>query len=153
MLAIAGLAFAGDGTPDPDLERVVGAVRRTTAALTPPPQVRSTGPQSVTITYQTRGFKVHAASMTGEYAGEVHDETGPGAKGFMLGIDLQKRGEANQAVTPQTLRRPYWETYLQVTPLAGSDRQLFWGLSYGPRTDTNLLARIRQTMDSMKGTP
>ena len=87
--------------------------------------------------------------MTGEFSREAHDEIGPTFKGFVLFVDVQPKGEVNQAETPQTLRRPYWETYIQVTPVAGSDKQLYWGLSYGSQTDTNLLAQIRQAIEKI----
>lgn len=88
--------------------------------------------------------------MAGEISKEAHDELGPTFKGFVLKIRNQQRGEINQAVTPQTLHRPYWRTYLEVTPVKGTEEQLYWGLSYGSRTDTNLIQKIMGTIEGMK---
>ena len=35
---------------------------------------------------------------------------------------------------------------LDVTPLASSDRQIYWALSYGSRTDEKLLNGVRQAL-------
>ena len=152
MLAVGCAAFADDSQA-PELGQVVAALQPITAALSPAAEVKATGPSSVTISYRTQTFKIHGGSMSGEFAKEAHDEVGPTSKGFVFSVDVQKKGEVNQAATPQTLRRPYWETYIQVTPVSGSDRQLYWGLSYGSRTDTNLLAQIRQAIEHMKEDP
>ena len=149
MLAVGCVTLADDA-PAPELGNVVAALQPLMATLSPTPEVMTNDQSFVTISYRTQTFKIHGGSMTGEFAKEAHDEVGPTFKGFILSVDLQKKGEVNQAATPQTLRRPYWETYIQLTPVAGSDRQLYWGLSYGSRTDTNLLAQIRQAVERMK---
>lgn len=152
MLAFGVLACAGE-TPAPELRRVVAAIQPVTATLSPVTEVTTNSTTSVTISHLTQTFKIHGSSMTGEFSKEAHDQVGPTFKGFSLFVQVQEKGETNQAVTPQTLRRPYWLTYLQVTPVASSDKQLFWGLSYGSRTDTNLLAKIRHAVESMGEEP
>jgi len=152
MLAVGALAFAGDVSA-PELGKVAAAMQPITATLSPAPEVKTNEASSLTVSYRTQTFKIHGGSMTGAFSKDAHDEVGPTFKGFVLFVAVQKRGEANQAVTPQTLRRPYWETYIQVTPLAGSDKQLYWGLSYGSRTDTNLLAQIRQAIEQLREEP
>lgn len=109
----------------------------------------TTNDATLTASFQTMTFKVHGRFMTGEIAKEARDETGPTHTGFLLNASLQPKGEANQAVTPQTLQRPYWLTDLDVTPVAGSDRQLYWSLSYGSRADTNTLAKLRAAVRSL----
>jgi hypothetical protein len=151
FVGVATLAFAGGDALMPELVQVVTTLQPITAALSPAPEVKPAGPLSLTVSYRTRTFKVHGDSKTGEYAAEAHDEAGPTAKGFVLFVEVQKRGEVNQAKTPQTLRRPYWETYIQVTPVAGSDTQLYWALSYGSQTDAKLLAQIRQAIEAVSG--
>lgn len=152
ILAVGALAFADD-VPAPELARVVAALQPITATLSPAPEVKPDGPSSVKVSYRTQTFKVHGGSMTGEFSKEAHEEVGPTFTGFVLFVDVQKKGEVNQAATPQTLRRPYWETFIQVTPVAGSDRQLYWGLSHGSRTDTNLLAQIREAVEKLSEEP
>jgi len=150
ILGMAALVASGADRLASELDQVVVALQPAIATLSPSPDIKTNGPAALTVSYRAQTFKIHGASMTGEFAKEAHDEIGPTFKGFVLFVDVQPKGEVNQAGTPQTLREPYWQTYLQVTPLAGSDKQLYWGLSYGSRTDTNLLAHIRGTIEGMK---
>lgn len=147
-----------DSTPAPgasssasplDLCRAIAdALRPAIAGLAPAPQLGTNAPASLSVSYLARTFKTHAPSMTGEFAEEAREEVGPAAKGFILAAEIQKKGEVNQAVVPQTLRRPYWDSYVQVTPVSGSDLQIYWSLSYGLSADADLLARIRQAVES-----
>lgn len=107
--------------------------------------------KTLTLRYLPQTFKVHGVSMTGQVSTEAHDEVGPSYKGFTLTIHLQAKGEVNQLVTPQTVRRPYWSTDLDVIPLAGTDQQAYVGLAYGSRTDPKLLKELRAKLTAMKG--
>jgi hypothetical protein len=150
---VAGMAACGADDPAPELARVVASLQPIIATLSPSPEVKTNDAISLTILYRTQSFKVHGGQMTGEFAREAHDEIGPTFKGFILSIYVQPTGEVNQADTPCTLREPYWQTYLQVTPVGGSDKQLYWGLSFGSRTDTNVLARIRTKIEELRDKP
>ncbi len=148
---------AGDSTgaisPSPELARVIAALQPITATLAPLPEIKANGGSSITISYRTQIFKIHGYSMTGEFTREAHDEIGPTFKGFVLFVDLQPKGEVNQAATPQTLRKPYWQTYIQVTPVFGSSNHLYWGLSYGSQTEPKILAQIRLALEGLKELP
>ena len=89
--------------------------------------------------------------MTGEWSTNMFEEIGPGFKGFVLRVQLQKLGEVNQAMTPQTLQEPYWRTFIEVTPVAGTTNQIFWGLSSGSSADQDLLAKVKQALESLTG--
>jgi hypothetical protein len=147
---MARLVAIGAGGPAPELVRVMEELQPVVANLLPKPEVRMNGESSLMISYQVQTFKTHSNSMSGEFSKEDHDETGPTYKGFVLFVDVQPKGEVNQATTPQTLRRPYWQTYIDVTPVAGSDKQLYWGLSFGSRTDTYLLSQIRKALNDLQ---
>lgn len=112
--------------------------------------VPSSQGKSLSFAYQAQIFKIHGRQMTGEVQPNAHDELGPNFKGFVLKVHLQDKGEVNQAVTPQTLKEPYWQTYLDVTPLAGTQNQIYWALSYGVRTDEGLLTKIKQVLANLK---
>ena len=145
-------APGADTTPNAELRIVASALQPVLGKLAPKPEISyADGRSTLTAAYKSQMYKIHGIQMTGEVLTNAHDELGPSFKGFVLQVHLQELGEVNQAVTPQTLRRPYWQTYLDVTPLAGTQKQIFWGLSYGVRTDTNLLAQIRFTLDSLRG--
>jgi hypothetical protein len=105
--------------------------------------------KSLVVKYKTRKFMIHSGSKIGRYSEKAHEEEGPSYQGFLLSLHLQKKGTVNQAVVPQTIRQPYWRTDLNVTIVDKSDCQLYWGLSYGSRTDEKLLAIVRKAMNSI----
>jgi len=105
---------------------------------------------SLVVSYRTQPYKIHGRSMTGEISPDAYDETGPSFKGFVLRVHLQDKGEVNQAATPQTLREPYWQTHMDVTPLGATQKQIFWALSFGSRTDTKLLAQLMKALTDLK---
>jgi hypothetical protein len=132
------------------LARVEKALRSALADLDPEPSFeypRDT--KSLVVKHQTRKFMIHSVSMIGKYSQKVHEEDGPSYKGFMLRLHLQKAGFVNQAVVPQTIRRPYWRTDLDVTVIKGTDKQLYWGLSYGSRVDRKLLKKVKSVVNAL----
>jgi hypothetical protein len=106
---------------------------------------------SLQVTYLPQTFLIHHHDMTGRIATNALEEAGPSYKGFVLRVDLQPLGEVNQAVIPQTLREPYWRTDLDVTTVGGTTNQIFTVLSYGSRTDKELLQNIRRVLKSVAG--
>ena len=87
--------------------------------------------------------------MSGEISLIAHDEIGPSFKGFVFRASIQSKGEVNQGETPQTLVGPYWKTDIDVTPVNGTPSQLFWGLSYGCRTESTVLSQIRMILSNL----
>jgi len=150
MLTPCGLKGA-DLAKGSELKVVEAALQLILGKLDPKPEFNypSSSP-TLLVAYKSQIYKIHGRSMTGEVSPEAHDELGPNFKGFVLRIHLQEKGEVNQAVTPQTLQEPYWTTDLDVTPLARTSKQIYWALSYGARTDTDLLAQIRQSLRDFK---
>jgi len=102
------------------------------------------------LLYRPQAFKVHGRTMTGEVDIEAHDDVGPSYDGLVVKAYLQPRGNVNQAVTPQTIREPYWQTDLDVTPIGDSEKQVYWALSYGSRTDKGLLDKVRKQMKALE---
>jgi len=102
--------------------------------------------RSLTVKYQSRTFMLHGGSKTGAFSKELREEDGPDVRGVLLRIHAQDKGTVNQAEVPQTISRPYWQTDLDVTAVAGTDRQLYWALSYGVRTDRGLLNKIKEAI-------
>ena len=139
--------LAEDATIDSELKLVASALQPVLQKLDPKPDLSypSSSP-TLLITYKSQMYKIHGRSMTGEVSPDAHDELGPSFRGFVLRVHLQEKGEANQAATPQSLREPYWRTDLDVTPLPGTQKQIYWSLSYGVRTDNDLLAQIKRTL-------
>jgi hypothetical protein len=152
MLIPCGSVFANEPIK-PELKQVASELKSIVKKLDPKAEVTcpvADSSLSLMVTYRTQMYKVHGRQMTGEILPEAHDELGPSYQGFVLTVNLQDKGEVNQAVTPQTIREPYWLTDLDVTPLRGTNKQIYWALSYGSRTDSELLARIRQKLRDLK---
>jgi len=146
--------IAADSATNTGLATVVSALHPVLEKLDPKPEITySNNRITMLIGYKTQMYKVHGRSMTGEVSPSAYDEVGPSFKGFVLRVYLQNRGEVNQAPLPQTLSKPYWRTDLDVTPLAGTQKPVYRGLSYGVRTDTHVLAHLRQTLYGLRGTP
>jgi len=152
MVAFAcGSALAAETTTNVELRMVRAAIQPAIERLEPAARVEyaDTG-ESLVVTYRAQSYKIHGRSMTGEISTNAYDEIGPSVRGFVLHASLQNAGEINQACTPQTLREPYWQTDLDVTPIRKTGKQVFWALSYGVRTDTNVLMQIRAALGSLK---
>jgi hypothetical protein len=142
--------MAAEPSDEAALNAVIRTIQPTLDKLKPEAKVEyPENSRSVRVLYLPQSFKVHGRSMTGEIAAVAHDEIGPSFKGFVLTASLQRKGEANQAVIPQTLTDPYWRTNLDVTPLGKTDKQIFWRLSYGSRMDEKILAEIRDKLKSL----
>jgi hypothetical protein len=134
----------------PVLHQVEERLKPVLVQLTPKPTVEyEEHSEAVVVRYLTRGFQVHTRSKTGDWSTNTVETVGPDSKGFILQVYLQRAGEVNQVQTPQRLRAPYWRTLLDVTLMAGTTNQIFWGLSYGSRTDEKLLRNLREALGSL----
>lgn len=105
--------------------------------------------KTLVVKYKTRKFMMHFSNMTGEFSPDACETEGPSYRGFLLEISLQKAGTVNQAIVPQTLQRPYWKTFLNITPIKNSDKQVYWGLSFGSRTDNQLIKQIQKVFEEI----
>jgi hypothetical protein len=151
MAAVMALTMAGIADENPDLKQVAIALGPALQKLDLKADITyPSGTTSLVVSYRTQLYKIHGRSMTGEISPDAHDETGPSFKGFVLRVHLQDKGEVNQACTPQTLQEPYWQTYLDVTPIGATEKQIYWALSFGSRTDTKLLAQLRKALNDLK---
>ncbi|HLZ53090.1 MAG TPA: hypothetical protein VKS19_01295 [Verrucomicrobiae bacterium] len=154
VLAVIAIstAYASAGESTPVLQRVEQAIKPVLTGLSPHPVVKSeqgeNGPTLI-VQYEVRKFMVYSPYMTGGWSTNAFEEIGPEAKGFVLTINIEKLGEPEQLVTPQTMREPYWETYLAITPIAGTTNQAYWALSCGARADPALQERIKQAVRSL----
>lgn len=154
VCALPCMVRAADVTTNAVLARVAAALKPALEKLDPRPSVDfPEHTMSLVVTYLPATYKIHGRSKTGQVSTNVHDEVGPGFKGFVLRAHLQPRGEVNQACTPQTIREPYWLTDLDITPIGDTSNQVYWALSYMGRTPTNILAEIRAAMKGLEKSP
>ena len=70
--------------------------------------------------------------------------TGPNYRGFLFSVSLRPGRYGGQAGTPQTLRRPYWKTYINVYGVPDADSYLGVSLAYGSRTDPRIVNGIKR---------
>jgi len=148
------MTLAVDSTTNSALATVAGALKPILVKLDPSPSVDFPEHHtSLIVTHLPQMYKIHGRSKSGQVTTNVYDEVGPGFKGFILRVHLQPRGEVNQACIPQTIREPYWQTDLDVTPLGTTDKQVYWALSYMGRTPTNVLAELRTAMKELEKSP
>lgn len=132
------------------LRLVEERLRPALAGLTPSPTVEYPEySQSLLVCYRPQKFLVHGRSKSGEWSTNVVEQIGPSFTGFVLRVHLQSLGLVNQLVTPQAIQEPYWRTFLDVTPIAGTTNQIYWALSSAGRTDQKLLENVRQTLGSL----
>jgi hypothetical protein len=143
---------SGSTNPPRDLKAVEQALKPVLEAIDLRAKVEYRD-QSLIATFLPQTFKIHGRNKSGAFDEQAHDEIGPSVKGFVLKAQLQPLGDVNQAVTPQTIHNPYWLTDLDVTPIAKTDKQLYWALSYGSRTDQELLNKIRGQLKGLKDLP
>lgn len=101
------------------------------------------------VSYRPREFMVHRGTKIGKLSDEAFETTGPDYRGFILKVHIEELGTVHQAEVPQTVREPYWRTYLGMTVLGGANKQAYWTLSYGSKTDARLLKEIKQAMSEL----
>ena len=94
--------------------------------------------------HQTQEFMVHNIGMDGRIADESHPVEGPNYQGFLLRLDVVEGPLENQAVLPQVLSEPYWQTYINAFPMEGGAVYLLISLSYGMRTEAHIIETIEQ---------
>jgi len=136
--------------PAPALLKAEKTLRAVLVDVDPAPLFEfSEHSESLVVKYRTRKFMVHSTTKTGKHSEEAIEVEGPSYQGFQLKIHLQKAGTINQAEVPQTIRRPYWKTDLDVTLIPATDKQLYWGLSYGTRVDKPLLKQVKEAINSL----
>jgi hypothetical protein len=123
-VAAASVATAPAGEPKSVLQQVERRVKSVLAGLAPAPPIEYPEyAQSLIVRYRPQKFLVHGRSKSGEWSTNVVEEIGPSFTGCVLRIHLERLGEVNQAATPQTIQEPYWQTLLDVTPVAGTTNQ------------------------------
>jgi hypothetical protein len=140
-------------TTNQALDRVSKAIAPVLDRLNPKPPVERPSQSSLSVSYHTRTYKIHrgGAKGVGNFSAETYDAAGPDQDGFVLSVNVQKRGEVNQLVTPQTLHEPYWTSYLDVTPIDNTDQQIYWVLSYGGRDPQNVVGDIQAKIRQLQG--
>ncbi len=137
---------------DPTVSRVKRRIESAVSQLDPNLMLSfeySAHSNTLLVKYKTRKFMVHGHSKIGQHSEQARQREGPNYRGVLLRIHLQKSGTVNQAMVPQTITEPYWQTDLNITLIDNHDKQLYWALSYGPRTDRKLIRALTEAVHSV----
>jgi hypothetical protein len=126
--------------PDPSLMALKALIQRELHELEPTIKVEE---KSLTLRYKTRNYMVYSVSMQGRIGKKLMEREGPDDEGVLLRVYMQTKGEDNQFYGAQTHVEPYWKTYLNTIPIKNSEKQVFVTLSYGPRTDKDLISKLK----------
>lgn len=86
--------------------------------------------------YSTMEFTVHRHWKTGEYLQLTDQIEGPNFKGFILQISVESGKYTGQAIIPQILRQPYWQTYIDRPATIDGKSHYVINFSFGSRVDS-----------------
>jgi hypothetical protein len=86
----------------------------------------------------TMMFTVHGKSKTGEVFPQTYQEEGPNFKGFLLRVSLKEGAYEGAAVVPQTLRGPYYPTFIDAPRTENGVHHYWVRFSFGSRLDPKL---------------
>jgi serine/threonine protein kinase len=140
-------------SPDPVLVALQARLEQDLGQLNPRPVFEipdGHSGSSLYVRFKTREYQIHASSKGGNVSTNTRTEIGPDEGGFELRAQVQPLGQVNQAATPQTISRPYWETYLDVYPVINTQKQLYIGLSFKHSTDAALLEKIKGVLRQLE---
>ena len=105
--------------------------------------------------YQAQKFLVHSQEKDGEFREEPTETVGPTSKGFRLVAYVHPRAERERqgielpkgpALATTRRAEPDWTTLDTICPLGRSNEDLWFHLSLGSRTDSELRSRLLQTV-------
>ena len=101
--------------------------------------------------YHSRDFQVYTIFKNGKIADQPHSERGPEYDGFLLRVTWQPGEYHGAAEIPQDVRKPYWTTYINAVPVPGKQGYLWIQLSYGARTDREILKTLKAAIGAIVG--
>ncbi|MCP5516677.1 MAG: hypothetical protein H7A45_05365 [Verrucomicrobiales bacterium] len=88
-----------------------------------------------TARHGTMMFTLHGRSKTGEVHPQTYQAEGPNFRGFLLRISRQEGPYEGAAVVPQTLREPYFPTFIDAPATADGSGHYWVRFSFGGRLD------------------
>ena len=99
------------------------------------------------VQHKTKKFQVVDRSRKGGPVPRTYEELGPEETGFILRLNAHKTPVVNQLVPDQTLKREFWQTYVNAYTLEWKKEYYIWlSYSYGGKTDAKLLDAIKKTI-------
>lgn len=137
-------------SPDPMLLSLKTRLERELRELEPKPTFEfpdGHAGRGLVVRFRTRNYIIHPSNKAGRVEERTITREGPSDEGFLLNVYSQRLGAVNQAVTPQLVREPYWNLYLNVYPVERDRKQLYFCLSYRGWTDEALIEKIKKVTE------
>ncbi|MBN1383928.1 MAG: hypothetical protein JW983_03475 [Elusimicrobia bacterium] len=100
--------------------------------------------------YGTMTFTVHGCSKIGRIFEKTKKVEGPNFKGFILCISVKNGKYGGQACVPQTLRRPYWQTYIDCPPTDDGEGYYAIDFSYGSSLDPKFMKAVLEVLSKIR---
>ena len=114
------------------IDHVREALEPLVKASYPDATLEVTGPQ-FKVRFDTMVFTLHRRSMTGRFSEKTYEREGPNNRGFLLTVRWKKGPYETQLVTPQTIRRPYWSSFVNGIEDRSKGTHLAVHFAYGAR--------------------
>jgi hypothetical protein len=134
----------------PELKSPLSSISKEITKMFPEgSELKVTDSTGFEIHHLTQEFMIHSINMVGEISERAHKAVGPSHKGIIFKMNILKQNAAIQAVTPQTLRKPYWSSYINHLNFEGYS--LFYVMEYGSRSDRKLIHEITSHLNSLSG--
>jgi hypothetical protein len=151
LVAVLCCCFLASGIARADeslLSQVADGLAKQTEEMSIVPLIAQDG-RTVTLSYRTRKFMVHNTDKLGRHSEKAHETVAPKTDGLIARITIQDGRYSGAAKIPQTLKRPYWSTYVNAYPVAKGKQHLHVNISYGSKTDRETIKKIQAMLDSM----
>lgn len=136
ILAFAGAVFSAP-LPDDVLRNLIETIRKHCPEAT----IEVTADKFL-AKHGTMMFIIHNESKTGEFFSQTCQREGPNFKGFILAISLYDGRYEGAASVPQTIRGPYFSTFIDAPAAEEGKKHYQIHFSYGGRLDPALKKAI-----------
>jgi hypothetical protein len=149
--ASTGFPAKREETASGDLKGLEESLAPAMADLTPKPSLSFLPEENMLhVDFRTKAFKVSDLSYIGTGMVPPGYEYGPEEQGFMLTAQAQGAGRPNSLSEMGTPKGVHWKTEFGISRVPGTSRQISWSLSYGKKTDPELLEKLRVSLKDLK---
>ena len=107
---------------------------------------------NLTAKYRTMVFTVHGSlkSREGGFQAKTYKVEGPNTEGFMLSISVKSGKYKGQLGVPDTVRKPYWQTYIDCPPTENEKGYYEIRFSYGDSLDPKFIKALFEILPKTK---
>ncbi len=106
--------------------------------------------KTFTAKFETMMFTIHNRNKGGVFSSSTSQEEGPNYKGFILTVSRANGEYWGATATPQTIKGPYFSTYVDA-PQTEDSKDYYWvQFSYGSGVDEKLKAAILEALPKIR---